>query len=205
LAAVVPELLGRSPGRMVVERALLFEALLEVVEEAAGDRVTAWLLEDLHWADPSTLDFVVYAARRVGLMALALVVTFRDEDLPQGLEWSTRFPTLWREPDTVEIVLDRLDHAETRALIQALDPLLPVGAVERITERTAGTPLLVEKLVATFGATGRLKPVGPRPARLPAHALDVLTVAGLLVAAGDIERPAVGALAPSDGRRTQRG
>jgi len=127
LAAVVPELLGRSPDRTAVEPALLFEALLDVVEEAAADRVTVWFLEDLHWADQSTWEFVVYAARRVGAMAVALVVTFRDEELPRGLAWLARFPTLVREPDTVEIVLGRLDRTETRALIQALDPLLPVG------------------------------------------------------------------------------
>jgi predicted ATPase len=129
LAALVPELVSRSHGRMVVDRALLFEALLEVVEDAAGDRTTLWFLEDLHWADPSTWDFVVYASRRVGAMALALVVTFRDEELPPRLPSLARFPTLRREPDTVEIGLDRLDHAETRALIEALDSLLPVGAV----------------------------------------------------------------------------
>jgi DNA-binding CsgD family transcriptional regulator len=152
LAGLVPELVSRSHGRLVVDPALLFEALLEAVEDAAGDRTTLWFLEDLHWADPSTWDFVVYAARRVGAMALALVVTFRDEELPLGLPWMARFPTLRREPDTVEIALDRLDHAETRALIEALDPLLPVGAVDRIADRSAGTPLLVEELVATFGA-----------------------------------------------------
>ena len=212
---------------MVVERPLLFEALLDVVEEAAGGRATLWFLEDLHWADPSTWDFVVYAARRVGLMALTLVVTFRDEELPHGLPSLARFPTLRREPDTVEIGLDRLDRAETRALIQALDPLLPVGAVERITERSAGTPLLVEELVATFGAhpeavpdviamtvRERIRRVDPavRPVLEavavggpqldsgllvhvlpdhPADALDQLTAAGLLVAAGDAERPAI--------------
>jgi predicted ATPase len=85
LAAVVPELVGQSPGRTAVDPPLLFEALLDVVEEAAGGRATLWFLEDLHWADPSTWDFVVYAARRVGAMALALVVTFRDEELPHGL------------------------------------------------------------------------------------------------------------------------
>ncbi len=227
LAAVLPELVGRSPGRMVVERALLFEALLEVVEEAAGDRATLWFLEDLHWADPSTWDFVVYAARRVGLMAVALVVTFRDEELPHGLPWLARVPTLRREPDTVEIGLVRLDQAETRALIQALDPLLPAGAVERITERSAGTPLLVEELVATFGChpeavpdviamtvrerirrvDAAVRPVleavavgGPQVDSgllvrvlpdAPADALDQLIAAGLLVAAGDAERPAI--------------
>jgi DNA-binding CsgD family transcriptional regulator len=227
LAAVVPELVGRAPGRMLVDRALLFEALLEVVEEAAGGRATLWFLEDLHWADPSTWDFVVYAARRVGLMALALVVTFRDEELPLGQPWLARLPALRREPDTVDVALGRLDRAETRELIQDLDPLLPAGAVERITERSAGTPLLVEELVATFGAhpeavpdviamTVRerirrvdrvVRPVleavavgGPQVdsdllARVlpdaPAEALDQVTAAGLLVAAGETERPAI--------------
>jgi hypothetical protein len=83
-------------------------------------------------------------------MAVALVVTFRHEELPRSLPWLSRLLTLWREPDTVEISLDRLDRAETRALIQALDPLLPAGAGDRITERSAGTPLLVEELIATF-------------------------------------------------------
>jgi DNA-binding CsgD family transcriptional regulator len=227
LAAVVPELVGRSLGRTAVDSPLLFEALLEVVEEAAGDRATLWFLEDLHWADPATWDFVVYAARRVGLMALALVVTFRDEELPHSLPWPARFPALWREPDTVEIGLDRLDRADTRALILDLDPVLPAGAVERITERSAGTPLLVEELVATFGShpeavpdvismtvRERIRRVGTaaRPvleavavggpqldsgllARVlpdhPAEAPDQLITAGLLVAAGDAERPAI--------------
>jgi DNA-binding CsgD family transcriptional regulator len=226
LAAVVPELC-RSSGRTVVDRALMFETLLEGVDEAAGGRMTLWFLEDLHWADPSTWDFVVYAARRVGLMALALVVTFRDEELPRSLPWLTRLPTLWREPDTAEISLDRLDRAETRALIQALDPLLPAGAVDRITERSAGTPLLVEELIATFGSHPEALPdviamtvrertrgvdAAARPvldvvavggpqldlgllARVrpdhPAEAPDQLIAAGLLVAAGDAERPAI--------------
>jgi DNA-binding CsgD family transcriptional regulator len=226
LAAVAPELCPSS-DRTVVDRALLFEILLEGVDEAAGGRMTLWFLEDLHWADPSTWDFVIYAARRVGLMALALVVTYRDEELPRSLPWLARFPTLRREPDTVEISLDRLDRAETRALIQALDPLLPAGAVDRITERSAGTPLLVEELIATFGShpealpdviamtvrerTRRVgaaaRPVldvvavgGPQLdsgflARVvpdhPAEAPDKLIAAGLLVAAGDAERPAI--------------
>jgi DNA-binding CsgD family transcriptional regulator len=227
LAAVLPELVGQS-GRNLVERPLLFETLLEVVEEAAaGDRTTLWFLEDLHWADPATWDFVAYSARRVGEMALALVVTFRDEELPQGPPWLARFPTLRREPDTVEIRLERLDTADTRELIQALDPLLPVDAINRITERSAGTPLLVEELVATFGAhpdavpdviamtvRERIRRVDPgsRPVLeavavggpqvdsgllvrvmpdAPADALEQLTAAGLLVAVGEAERPAM--------------
>jgi DNA-binding CsgD family transcriptional regulator len=150
LAAVVPELVGgpgRSPG---TQRPVLFEALLEVIEDAAGDRATLWILEDLHWADPSTWEFVVYATRRVGAMALALLVTFRDEELPHEQRWLQRLPTLRREPDVVTIALDRLDQAEARALVRALDPGLPAGAVARLADRSAGTPLLAEELVGTF-------------------------------------------------------
>jgi DNA-binding CsgD family transcriptional regulator len=226
VAAVLPELVGKS-GRSLVERPLLFETLLEVVEEAAGDRTTLWFLEDLHWADPATWEFVIYAARRLGTMAVALVVTFRDEELPSGPPWLARFPTLRREPDTVEIRLDRLDAAATRELIQSLDPLLPVDAVNRIAERSAGTPLLVEELVATFGnhpeaipdviamtVRERIRRVDPASRTVleaiavggrqldvsvlvrvlsddPADALDQLAVAGLLVATGDAERPAI--------------
>ncbi len=50
----------------------MFEALLDTVDEAAGDRVTLWVLEDLHWADEATWEFVRYAARRVAQMGLVL-------------------------------------------------------------------------------------------------------------------------------------
>jgi DNA-binding CsgD family transcriptional regulator len=150
LAAVVPEIAGQLARSVVVERPMLFETLLEVIEQAAGDRVTLWILEDLHWADASTWDFVVYAARRVGEMALALLVTFRAEELPHQ-RWLQRLPALQREPNVVTISLRRLDQCDARKLVQALGPGLPPGAVEQIADRSAGTPLLAEELVATFG------------------------------------------------------
>ena len=52
LAAVVPELARRVDGSTLVDRPVVYETLLDVVEEAAVDRATVWFLEDLHWADP---------------------------------------------------------------------------------------------------------------------------------------------------------
>jgi predicted ATPase len=40
------------------------------------------VLEDLHWADDSTWNFVTYAARRVRRLPLVFVVTYRDEEIP---------------------------------------------------------------------------------------------------------------------------
>jgi len=58
--------------RRSFDHPVLFEALLDTVDEAAGDRVTLWVLEDLHWADEATWEFVRYAARRVAQMGLVL-------------------------------------------------------------------------------------------------------------------------------------
>ena len=77
LWAVAPELAPEAagPGRSA-DRLVLFEALLDAVDEAAGDGTALWVLDDLHWADDSTWEFVRYAARRVADLALVLAVTY---------------------------------------------------------------------------------------------------------------------------------
>jgi len=68
----------------------VFEALLEVVEEAThGDQAMLWVLDDMHWADDATWHFVGYAARRVADMSLVLAVTYREEEIgPASPRWA---------------------------------------------------------------------------------------------------------------------
>ena len=82
LWAVAPELAPEpgEPGRSA-DRLVLFEALLDAVDEAAGDGTALWVLDDLHWADDSTWEFVQYAARRVTDLALVLATTYREEEI----------------------------------------------------------------------------------------------------------------------------
>ena len=82
LWAVAPELASEvaGPGRSA-DRPVLFEALLDAVDEAAGDGTTLWVLDDIHWADDWTWEFVRYAARRVADLALVLAVTYREEEI----------------------------------------------------------------------------------------------------------------------------
>src|SRR5262252_4115533 len=88
LWAVAPELAPEAggPGRSA-DRPVLFEALLDAVDEAAEDGTVLWVLDDLHWADDSTLEFVRYAARRVADMALVLAVTYREEEIGPAHPW----------------------------------------------------------------------------------------------------------------------
>ena len=94
LWAVAPELAAKASGpERSADRPVLFEALLDAVDEAAGDETALWVLDDIHWADDSTWEFVRYAARRVADLALVLAVTYREEEIgPRirgGRAWSS--------------------------------------------------------------------------------------------------------------------
>lgn len=58
----------------------LFKRLID--ELASADRTSIVVLEDLHWADEATLDFVRFLARRIQRTRCLLIATFRDDELP---------------------------------------------------------------------------------------------------------------------------
>jgi len=154
---VAPELVSAAsgPGRSA-DRPVLFEALLDAVDEAAGDETTLWVLDDIHWADDSTWEFVRYAARRVEDLALVLAVTYREEEIGPAHAWWPGLVQLKREPGVLSLPLGRLSAADGERIVRAVGPALPEDTVAMIVERGAGTPLLVEELSSLASGSGRL-------------------------------------------------
>jgi DNA-binding CsgD family transcriptional regulator/tetratricopeptide (TPR) repeat protein len=178
--------------RRSFDHPVLFEALLDAVDEAAGDRVTLWVLEDLHWADEATWEFVRYAARRVAEMGLVLGVTYREEEIGAAHPWWAGLVRLRRDPSVLRVSLQRLSAADGERLVRALAPSLPRELVASIIRRSAGTPLLVEELASVAARSGALPDlpdvvratVQERAVRLGPAArelLEVAAVAGLEV------------------------
>jgi DNA-binding CsgD family transcriptional regulator len=196
LWAVAPELApeASAPGRSV-DRLVLFEALLDAVDEAAGDETALWVIDDLHWADDSTWEFVRYAARRVADLALVLAVTYRDEEIGPSHPWWPGLVRLKREPGVVGLPLARLSAANGERIVRAVDSTLPQATVAAVVERGAGTPLLVEELASLASRLGDLlavpdiveATVRERAGRLDRRGralLEVAAVAGLEADAG---------------------
>src|SRR5262252_9572698 len=196
LWAVAPELAPEAggPGRSA-DRPVLFEALLDAVDEAAEDGTVLWVLDDLHWADDSTLEFVRYAARRVADMALVLAVTYREEEIGPAHPWWPGLVRLRREPGVLSLPLARLSAVDGERIVRAAGPALPHDTVAAIVERGAGTPLLVEELASLATRQGDVlgvpdivqATVRERAGRLdPAGRalLEVAAVAGLEADAG---------------------
>ena len=203
LWTVAPELaVGREVERRSFDHPVLFEALLDAVDEAAGDRVTLWVLEDLHWADEATWAFVRYAARRVAEMGLVVCVTYREEELGAAHPWWASLVRLRRDPSVLRVALARLSAADGERLVRALAPSLPEGLVASIIQRSAGTPLLVQELASLAVRSGALPElpdivratVGERAARLGDAAHELLEVAA--VAGLEVDEDLLGPLRP---------
>jgi DNA-binding SARP family transcriptional activator/tetratricopeptide (TPR) repeat protein len=89
VAALVPELRSRvaltDPPALgaEAERIRLFESLHRCLAALAATRPVLLVLEDLHWAQPATLDLVRYLLRRSVEARVLILVTHRDEDTPR--------------------------------------------------------------------------------------------------------------------------
>src|SRR5262245_19241030 len=106
------------------------------------------LVEDLHWADPSTVEVVERIAVRIGNAPILLVITSRSETMGSGSVMIRR------------LQLQRLADHYDRDLADcfACDKQLPSGLIEQIVRRSDGVPLFVEELAAAALETGQVDP-----------------------------------------------
>lgn len=191
LWAIAPELApeGGLPERPV-DQAVLFEALLDAMDEAVSEVPALWILDDIHWADDSAWGFVRYAARRIRDLGIVLAVTYRDEEIGPWHPWWPGLVRLQQDPAVLRIPLGRLAAADGERLIRSIAPSLPADTVSEILRRGAGTPLLLEELASLSSRPGRVLPVPDsmraivrdRADRLSPHAqllLEAASVAGL--------------------------
>ncbi|HEV2786318.1 MAG TPA: AAA family ATPase, partial [Solirubrobacteraceae bacterium] len=156
------------------------------------------VVEDLHWADPTTLELIGTLLDGPREVALMLALTARSEYMPPPSTSMQR------------IELGRLDADDSRRLAEAVaaEDALPDGLAAELAQRAGGSPLLVEELTRTVLATqdpaaaGAATLYGCLMARLdrdtPARSVAQLAATigrgfdvALLEAVGGIERSAL--------------
>lgn len=129
---VVPDL---SPQR---RRERLLQALVRRVRGLAARRPVLAMVEDAHWADPTTRELLDLLVPEVPGLALLLVVTHRPEFDPGA--WIGL-------PHVSPMQLNRLTPAEHRALLyRVAGKALPAEVEADILARTDGVPLFVEEM-----------------------------------------------------------
>jgi class 3 adenylate cyclase/ABC-type cobalamin/Fe3+-siderophores transport system ATPase subunit len=157
--ALIAELLRResSDRRLLLRlapteiRARTIAALLDIVEAISRESPII-VIEDVHWADPSTNEWLEQLAGMIGSLPVLLVATMRPEQTPQ-----------WAERSGASILrLARLQPDEIRRLVNtiATEHKMPNSVVDAIVARSDGIPIFAEDLArlqamedASAGAT----------------------------------------------------
>ncbi|MCC7547924.1 MAG: AAA family ATPase [Burkholderiales bacterium] len=143
--------LEMSPQRQKEDTVAL---LVDLIAQQALRRATAVLFEDVHWADPTTVEVLTALVDRAGALPLLVVITYRPEFTP---------PWLSRAHVTL-IALNRLSRAQGASLVLGVvgDKPLPAELVTQIVDRTDGVPLFLEELTKAVRESELLVDLGDR-------------------------------------------
>jgi DNA-binding CsgD family transcriptional regulator len=145
----------------VTSQAGLFQQVEDFFRDCATQRPIALLLDDLHWADPASLDLLRFLAQSAQSLPLLLLGTYRVDELTRRHPLYALLPTLVREAHAARVDLRPLTEDALRALIGARYWLRPANAARLLAwlqERAEGNPFFLGELLRTLEEEGTLHP-----------------------------------------------
>jgi DNA-binding CsgD family transcriptional regulator/tetratricopeptide (TPR) repeat protein len=184
LARLLPSL--GEPDRTIppdlAVQARLFELLLGLLGRLGEQAPLVVVVEDLHWADRSTRDLLVFLVRNLRRERLLLVISYRNDE-PGQQQLGPYLAEMYRSGRVEHIELPRLDQVETEAQLAGILEAAPAAdLVEAVFARSEGNPYFTEELLAVVRAgSGELPTtlrglLRGRVQTLPDHAQQALTV-----------------------------
>lgn len=117
------------------------EAIINRIFRFTERQPVLLLCEDAQWFDPTTLELMNALVERSARYAVLIIVTFRPEFANDWLRWS----------HATELALERLDRDSASSMVGEVakrSAELPSDLVQRILERSGGSPLYIEELTS---------------------------------------------------------
>jgi predicted ATPase/class 3 adenylate cyclase len=134
--------LSLSPQR---HKQKTLETLLAILLEQAAEHPTLLIIEDLHWVDPTTVEWLSLVVDQVPTTSLCLLVTCRPE-----------FQSPWGSRSYLtQMTLNRLPRAQVAQMVELLADRVtggkpfPAEVMQHLVEKTDGIPLFVEEMTKT--------------------------------------------------------
>jgi predicted ATPase len=165
LVRILPELaplvavrgLAPEPEHSEQEKYRLSRALADGLCQLADARPALVIIEDAHWGDDASLDFLGELARQIAALPFLLLVTYRDDEVSPAL--SKLLAGLDRLRLAAELRLARLDRAGVGEMLRAVCGLeRPVRPefLDAVFSLTDGNPFFVEEVLRSRVAAGAL-------------------------------------------------
>jgi predicted ATPase len=141
-------LLNVSPQR---QRQKALETIVAILLELAEQQPVLFILEDLHWTDPTTLEWLALLVEQVPTTAIVTLLTCRPHFQPS---WHHR-------SYMTEITLNHLSHTQVAQIVTGITDgqPFPAAVLQQIVEKTDGVPLFVEEITKAILESGVLHAV----------------------------------------------
>ena len=145
LGGALPEVLGSGDA----EKAAWYAAVAETLRTVVGATPTAIVLEDLHWADQSTLELLRFCVERLADAPILFVASYRTEEIDAVSARARLLTSLERDADVV--TLRPLSPGQIEHLVSGMardiGRHIPSQLVADIRELSDGRPLFAEELL----------------------------------------------------------
>lgn len=128
------------------QRQKLFEAFVLHILEQAERQPVLFIVEDLHWSDPSTLECLDLLMAQVPTTSIMMLLTYRPE-----------FEPPWRfRSHVTPITLQRLPRAQIELMIDSVTggKALPAELIDQLVDKTDGVPLFIEEITKAVLESG---------------------------------------------------
>ena len=148
--------------------------VLDRLADAAATDAILLVVEDLHWADRSTLELLAFLARRLRDERMLVLATYRSDEVDRHERLRRFLAELATAARVQRLALDRLTRAQTREqLTGILGAAPPEPLLDAVFARSEGNPFFAEELVAAAREGGEGLPATLRDMLLARiHALD---------------------------------
>jgi len=139
----------RPDGQAAGSQLRVFEETLALLTDRAAVAPLLLVLEDLHWADSSTLDLVVFLAHNLHNRPVLLLATYRADEVSSAKRMRRFADGVERSGAAVLLELGPLARNELTALMAAYTDARPSRALtDAIVARSEGNPFFAEELLA---------------------------------------------------------
>jgi len=160
-----PAAFARTGAEAITTRSALLDGVRHFMATLAEHRPLVMLLEDLHWADPESLDLLRVVARESASQALLVLATFRGDELASNHQLYRLLPVLERESGARRIELRRLHQEALRELVATTYHMTEANSarlVGYLYAQAGGNPFFTQQLLRALEEDEVLRPLGNR-------------------------------------------
>jgi tetratricopeptide (TPR) repeat protein len=157
LQQVIPGVEANPPLDSLSEQHRIYESILRFLLNAGQNGPILFVIEDLHWADNSTLSLLRHLVRRAHGQPICFVATYREAEIEGESPLFGLLADLNRQRLSKRIKLSRLDRTETGELLQTiLGESVSSGILDTVFYETEGNPFFIEEVCKSLVEEGKL-------------------------------------------------